>query len=364
MKRPICPTINSFDATKDYTFMFTSTGGNQVVKNRLLIKNNLTNVVVYDIIKETFRFEQTLPANTLVNGESYVYTFYTYDIDNNESPQGNFVPFKCFSTAVVEFINLPVGNIINSSNFLFQATYSQAESELMDFAVFNLYDSTDNLLATSGNIYKTSTPPFDLSYEFSGLSTATTYKISLSGVTVNGASFTTGLYEIYINYIRPQLFSIVQLSNNCSGGYVEIKSNMVLIEGESNPDPPIYIDGEKVDVREDGYWVKWIKGYEVSGDFTAQIWFEDPNIGEDKSLLKMWSNANVNGNNQITVNLRREVPYGETEEKLFAELHCTNGLASGYYIISDYMDIMQDVKYTIWIRRINNVFRIRLEVYS
>ena len=361
--RPICPSIASFDATRAYTFTFTSTGGSQVVKNKLLIKNNLTNVIVYDTIKETFRFEQTLPANTLVNGESYVYTFVTYDIDNNESPQGNWVPFKCFSTAIVEFTNLPVGNIINSSNFTFNGRYSQAESELMDFAVFNLYDSTGSLISTSGNIYNTSTPPIELTHEFNGFSSATTYKISLSGTTVNGATFTTGLIDIYVNYIRPELFSIVQLTNNCKGGYVEIKNNMVLIEGESNPDPPIYIDDEKVDVTGDGHWVQWVKGYNITGDFTCQMWFEAPNIGENKPLITLWNNSNVNGNNRITVNLRQEKPYGETEIKTFAELRCSNGLSSSYYIMSDYIDNpLPDDKFTIWFRRINNIFSIRLEV--
>lgn len=362
--KPICPSINSFDARYDKMLTFSSIGGSQVIKNRVVIKNSLTNVSVYDNIVTSFRFEQLIPANTLVNGVTdYTYTFYTYDIDGNMSPQGNLVPFECFSNAQVEFTNLPVGNIINSSNFLFEAQYNQAENEPYSFVIFNLYDTSDNLLSSSGNLYSTQTPPVNISYEFSGLSTATTYKISLSGTTDSGSTFTTGLIDIHVNYIRPELFSILQLSNNCLGGYVEIKNNMVLIEGESNPDPPIYIDDKEVDLRGDGHYVQWLEGYTVNGDFTSQIWFRDPNIGEDKTLFQLWNNSNVNGNNSLKINLRQEKPYGEENVKTFAELRCRNGLNSGYYIISNYIDNPTPTdKLTIWIRRINNVFSIKLEV--
>ena len=41
--KPIIATIPAFDATLNHTFTFTSNGGDQVVANRITIRNNNTN---------------------------------------------------------------------------------------------------------------------------------------------------------------------------------------------------------------------------------------------------------------------------------------------------------------------------------
>ena len=48
MITPIPSTKVAFDATQDSVFYFTSNGGNQVVKNKITIRNNSTNEVVYN----------------------------------------------------------------------------------------------------------------------------------------------------------------------------------------------------------------------------------------------------------------------------------------------------------------------------
>ena len=65
MTRPIGSTINAFDATTNHTFYFTSSGGNQVVYNRIIIRNNTTNVIVYNNLVESYKFEHIVPRGTL-----------------------------------------------------------------------------------------------------------------------------------------------------------------------------------------------------------------------------------------------------------------------------------------------------------
>ena len=48
LTKPIGQVVNAFDATTNHTFYFTSSGGNQVVYNRIIIRNNTTNVIVYN----------------------------------------------------------------------------------------------------------------------------------------------------------------------------------------------------------------------------------------------------------------------------------------------------------------------------
>ena len=60
--KPILYSINAFDASQKSTFTFYSTGGNQVVKNQLTIRNNTTNQVVYQQSVDSFKFEHTVSS--------------------------------------------------------------------------------------------------------------------------------------------------------------------------------------------------------------------------------------------------------------------------------------------------------------
>ena len=98
-------------------------------------------------------------------------------------------------------------------------------------------------------------PPTILTYEFGGFTDNTVYYIKGFGSTINGTSIETPLTSITVKYIQPNIFAIVELSQNCTGGYVTVKSNMANIEGTSNPTPPTYIDDEAVDLTQEGSWV-------------------------------------------------------------------------------------------------------------
>ena len=69
--KPIIATIPAFDATLNHAFTFTSNGGDQVVANRITIKNNNTNVVVYQNTLTTYILGQTVIANELNNNMCY-----------------------------------------------------------------------------------------------------------------------------------------------------------------------------------------------------------------------------------------------------------------------------------------------------
>lgn len=68
---PILLSRVPFDATAEHRMEFTYDNAPQVFGHRLIIKNNATNVVVYDS-KEVAsqKWEVTIPPNTLTNGET------------------------------------------------------------------------------------------------------------------------------------------------------------------------------------------------------------------------------------------------------------------------------------------------------
>ena len=73
MIQPIASQKIAFNATNNEIFYFTSNGGDQVVKNRLTVRKQSDNSVVYQTTVETFLFQHTLPSGTLTNGTYYNY---------------------------------------------------------------------------------------------------------------------------------------------------------------------------------------------------------------------------------------------------------------------------------------------------
>ena len=252
---PILYSQVAFDATNSQTFNFGVIGGDQVAQNRLVIINQSTGVTVYNQVQTTYSFVHTVPANTLTNGVYYSAYLITYDANSNASPQSNSIQFFCYSTPSFQFTNLPIGNIITNSSFAFEVTYEQAEGELLDTYSFTLYNASQSQISTSGIKYIGSSvaPPTSINYTFSGFSDQTSYYIRANGQTEQGTLVDTGLIAINVAYVKPNIFSIIELSNNCQGGYINIKSNLIEIRSSSNPSPPVYVDNNTaVDARASG----------------------------------------------------------------------------------------------------------------
>ena len=313
---PILYSVNAFDAQNSFIFQFASIGGNQAVANTLTIKNNATLSTVYSATQTTFKFEHILPANTLTNGTYYQATLTTKDAQGNESSPSNPIQFYCYSKPTFVISNMPTGNVVTNSSFAFNVTYNQIQGEILNAYVFNLYSASGVLISTSGTMYNTdSTLPLTLSYLFSGFEDKANYSVEVTGVTTNGTQITTGRVGFTTSYTTPDTFSFLFLTNNCKGGYITIESNIIGIDGETNPDPATYIDNKEIDVRADGNYVQWVKGYEINGNWTMRLWGR--NFRPNQEIFRF---SNVNGdiitityrNNGETENVRRKVNYTVT----------------------------------------------------
>lgn len=349
---PILYSQAAFDATQAHTFTFNVVGGEQVTQNKLVITNQSTSEIVYQAVQTTYKFEHILPANTLTNGVYYSAYVVTYNANGTASAQSNSIQFYCYSTPSFTFSNLPINNTITNSSYNFQVTYNQAEGELLNSYVFTLYDAQRIQIATSGVQYvgSTTAPPTIISYQFTGFIDKTSYYIRAIGQTAQGAQVDTGLIAISIIYTVPSLFSIIELSNNCSGGYVLVKSNLIEIGAKSNPTPPIYIDNNTaVDDRDSGRYVQWDSGFELSDNFTASLWGRAFN--ENSNIITMTDDL---GNNII-------ICYRTNENNtVYADATVTNGDVI-YYVYSDSISAPTTTdKIQIWLRRIGYQYSIKL----
>ena len=349
---PILYSIPAFDAQNSFVFQFASIGGNQVVANTLTIKNNATLTTVYSATQTTFKFEHTLPANTLTNGTYYQATLTTKDAQGNISNASVPIQFYCYSQPSFEISNMPTGNIVTNSSYAFTMTYNQAQGEILNAYVFNLYGASGALISTSNTMYNTNTSlPLNVSYLFSGFEDKTTYSIEVTGVTVNGTQITTGCIPFTTDYTKPDMFSFLFLTNNCKGGYITIKSNVIGIGGISNPKTPIFIDNQEVDLREAGSYVEWVEGYTVTDDWTMRLWGRD--FTPNSEIFRF---SNVDGD-IITIE------YHADETQCWFELKAKhNDWLWGYVTESAHITLPAETEQVFcWLRRIDNLYDLRIE---
>ncbi len=349
---PILYSQAAFDATQAHTFTFNVVGGEQVTQNKLVITNQSTSEIVYQAVQTTYKFEHILPSNTLTNGVYYSAYVITYNANGTASAQSNSIQFYCYSTPSFAFSNLPINNVIANSSYNFQATYNQTEGELLNSYVFTLYDAQRIQIATSGTQYvgATTTPPTIVAYQFTGFVDRTSYYIRAIGQTAQGTQVDTGLIAISVLYTVPSLFSVIELNNNCSGGYVIVRSNLIEIGSESSPTPPNYVDNNTAaDVRGGGQYIEWSSGFELNSDFTASLWGRDFN--ENSNIITMTDDL---GNNII-------IRYRTNENNtVYADATVTNGDVI-YYVYSDAIATPTTTdKIQIWLRRIGYQYTIKL----
>ena len=349
---PILYNVPAFDSSQAQIFAFNSLGGNQVTGSTLTIKNNVTLQTVYSQTQISYRFEHILPANTLVNGTYYQATLTTRDASGNESNPSAAIQFYCYTQPSFEISNMPVGNIITNSSFAFSITYNQEQGETLNAYVFNLYNAGGALISTSNTLYNSSTTlPFTGTYLFSGFEDKSTYFIEVNGVTSGGTQITTGRIKFTTNYSTFSTFSYLFLTNNCSGGYITIESNIVGIDGITNPQNPTYIDNQEIDLRKDGYYVEWADGYIISGDWTMRMWGRQ--FTPDKEIVRFSS-----ANGDIV-----SIYYRQTATQAFFEMRCVNkNFVWGYTIESQYISLPADNEQVFcWLRKIDNLYELKIE---
>lgn len=348
----------AFDATQQATFTFTVQGSSaQVVANQLTIREQDTNDIVYQEKQETFTYTHVVNADELTNGTYYNATISTFDTNDNQSQESVPIQFWCYTTPTLQFTNIPSSGIITNSSFNFQFTYTQIENEPINSYVVNLFNSSQVQIATSGVQYATTgTPPYSGSYTFTGFENNTVYYVQVTATTTEGTIISTGLQQFTVQYTRPDLFTLVQLTNNCDEGYVTITSNIILIEGSSNPNPPTYINNQEVDLTDEGSWVQWNEGFSITGDMMARVWFRNPN---EYSTLVQFSNTNGQ-----TIKLNFMLGYenvDSTDMEAYIEAYVESAAGYSYYIYSNYVTPLADTAdYVVYLTRVNDIYSLQL----
>lgn len=339
LNTPIPISLSAFDATESQVFAFTVIGGDQVVGNKLTIIDNVSGDIVYTNEVASYVYNQVVPANTLTNGGYYGFYFQTKNINGDYSSQSVLSTFKCFTTPILSFINIPTLNVIESASFRFLCQYTQAEGEQIDYFYFYLYNRNQQeidrspIITSDMAIPEYIIPTFQ--HTFSGLIDDEIYFIRALGITVNGTTIDSGMISFSVDYSYEGTYIMVNAENNADKGYVLLYNNVSEIDGQVYDaeghliDPPI--EDEKIYLT-NGEELVWGEGFQFKNNqFTKIKWWHPVQIGETLMMF------NEEGNTFITIELKRGIPIGGTNAKDYI-------LISGYENRQLYMRKMSALK--------------------
>lgn len=178
-------------------------------------------------------------------------------------------------------VTLTVAGVITSQKLSLSATYSQTQGIDVESFTYNLYDTNDNLLDTSGVIEKSI-----LDYEFTGLLNGTTYKVEVVGTTTRGQSFDSGLQTFSVSYSEPNfLVQPEAVVSNCDSSVTITWDDVIQILGTSTGsisyENNFAFTGDVALVMSSGSTVEWTVN--IPQDFTATYIFQ-PQSGTDTFL--------------------------------------------------------------------------------
>lgn len=292
MPKPISYQIMPFDAKQEQDIQYVYQGDQQF-SNKLVVYKSSTTQIVYEQMQVTFHLKHTIPANALINGETYEYEIIIYDRNNISSPPSDRKLLICLDTPTFTISNLIQEQVVRNSHFNISLNYSQLQGELLNSYQVVLYDFGGKELHKSNLLYATG----NLDYLLTSLLDNTSYSVQATGQTVNGMDIITSKIYFTTDYLSPASFAKVSLENIHKEASVKIESNIIAIDGKSNPSPPIFINNEKVDLTLDNSCVLYDEGFSINADFAIKIDCNQisPNVtffelsdGRNKIVLQKW----------------------------------------------------------------------------
>lgn len=340
MAKPILTRISPFDSVKEKVVSFSWTG-NQSYANRLVIYDANTLAVVYDVKVTSMTYNHTIPSNTLANGKKYVAQCQTFDVEDISSDLSDKTFFATYETPEFYFYNIENEQTIKAASYEAIIYYYQPDYEEIQSYKFYLYDGTKTLLSESDTLYDGNS----VKYTYKSLENHTKYFIRCFGTTVNGMEVDTGYIQIYTDYKVPSSYGLIYAENDPLHGYIKLHTNITIIE--CSDDKIFNFQDGMIDLRNDAIHYK--EGFVIPDNFTLIL--RGMALNQTATLLEM-------SNTQYTITISS---YLHDDGKTRFKLTVPNPLGN-YILYSNPESFDENAMVGIWVRRINNVYSLKVFV--
>lgn len=261
-----------------------------------------------------------IPSGVLTNGSLYYIKLSVFCLNNIGEPiqedAVNIVNFKCCETPSVVFSNIP--SCITNSSYGFLLQYTQPnEDYLYDYKVI-MTDSNNNEVFNSGVLYNSrQESPLSFQVDIYNLEHGT-YKISCSGTSVSGIPFQSKKCTVVVNYETPENYSLISAENKFDLCSIQLSSHIKVIEGVLQlGNAPIYIDGTKIDLRNDKLV---FDDFSINNNFTLVLIVQDFKCFED--IIRISGNET-----NISVKGMYETIEDNIKDSFYLEVIVDNGLS-------------------------------------
>ena len=364
--KPIITRIDAFDATIGTTITFGWKGA-QAFQNELIIRDSETLDIVYKYktgrdmsLKHVMNIEAGTTnedvTGDFVNGKQYQATITVFDKDGVQSDPSDPITFWCFTEPVLKITNEDVlDGIITMSSLYLNFYYQQTEGETLSEYYVELYDENRHLLLRSSIYYGSSSEEY-LEYRIEGLLNNHTYYVNVNARTAHGIEVSTDLVQFSVKYDKMGAGALVSLKD-LGNGNVSIGSNFKIIDTNSNPEEPTYINNEEIDLRDPDNWVNFFDGFEVSGNYEMKIAMRAVQEGfyvicknEDNEVLK------------ITYEYF-DVDYEtETKRKYFFKLHVFNNNQDLNVFTKMFDKSTDDQELVLVVQHVNGYYSLKIKI--
>ena len=229
--KPTNLTRSNFDATQDADFIatFNDTAGDGISAQDVEIYNTKnTSTPVYSLSRSgTAVAKFTVPANTLINGESYQWRTRHYDKAGVPSPWSDYAGFKCSKTPTVTVLDPTAGKVVPSDTIVVKGSYSQVNGVVQKSFRARLWDQTGTTILQDG--------PEILGYNnevsFFGLTNNTGYMVDFIATSKDDMTSVSAKVPFSVSYTPPGAPTIV-LTNEPDQARVKIV--MTNVPGTTN----------------------------------------------------------------------------------------------------------------------------------
>lgn len=347
--KPVLVKPSLCDATKDITFTFTV---KTIISAAEIVvyTNDTAFTKVYESKVETTGTSVMIPAGAgLENGKYYVAQLYVYDVSGQKSEPSGYVDFECYSTPKLS-ANITSGQTIKNSSYVVQLAYSQEQGDPLSVYTGIITDMNGKIIFDTGRLYAYNS----MNFMIYGLENEHEYELRITGETVSGIPVEITPVTFLVQYGKAVVYNLLDVSHDACSGITYIDSKIDVVTGETGDKKPIFIDGEKVDLIEDGAYVKFPSGFRLEDDFTIKILGQ--NFNEGKSILEMVS---ASGQRHVLRYMKGNFEQFGNQPRVYIEYVVFTDIET--VTLSNYLPVPQEgQKLHMWIRRKGGFYTVKL----